>query len=80
MAATDTAKSARKERLDCILSRLESGDELGVYDMIVMFRVSRQTVYRDMNELEKHHGVDRRREATGKTGPGETVWYMPGRE
>ena len=78
VAATDASKSERKGRIDCILGRLEAGDELGVYDMIVMFRVSRTTVYRDMDELEAYHGVDRRTEATGKTGPGETVWYMPG--
>lgn len=80
MAATETAKSERKERLDAILECLRSGDELATYDMVVKFRVHPSTVYRDMSELERYHGVERRREATGKTGSGEVVWYIPGAE
>lgn len=77
MAATDTSKSERKERLDCILDRLEDGEEFAVYDLVAMFRISSTTARRDMYELERYHNVKRRREATGKTGSDEVVWYVP---
>lgn len=66
------AKVEKKERLDTILQRLQSGEELGVYDCIVMFHIDKSTVYRDMNELESYEGVVK------KSDRGETVWHVPG--
>lgn len=71
-------KTCKKERLEVILDRLRDGEELGVYDMVVMFRISNATVYRDMTELERYERVERKTESTGYSGAGETVWYFPG--
>ena len=67
----------KKDRLTQILDLLLSGDELGVYDIIVKFRVHVSTVYRDMAELEKFEGVQRRSEPTPGSRGEETVWYLP---
>lgn len=44
----------KHERCETVLGLLKSGDELGVYDMIVRFRVHVSTVYLDMAHLERY--------------------------